>query len=192
MEKKNLLTKTEFDALCDAFHIKENDFFWQANTYFDTKDFALKQKGAALRIREKNGQYELTLKQPASKGLLETNQALSKETAESALTASRFPDGEVKTQLKTSLHLSIEEVTPLGTLKTKRTQHPYRQGLLFLDHSTYLDVEDYEVEMEGPSLEQVNNWLEELLSQFHIPTRTTPNKIKRFFTRQEEIQAKRN
>ncbi len=53
IEFKNLLTKSEFLKLSEALCMKEHDFKQQVNHYFDTKDFSLKQKKSALRIREK-------------------------------------------------------------------------------------------------------------------------------------------
>ncbi|SDI27013.1 CYTH domain-containing protein [Alteribacillus bidgolensis] len=191
IEKKNLLTESEFQTLCKAFNVTDEDFFWQANTYFDTNNYELKNKGAALRIREKNSQFELTLKQPAEEGLLETNQPLTKKEAEEAFTFGRLPAGEVKSQLETTLLISLDDVKPLGTLKTRRTHVRYQAGMLFLDHSVYLDTEDFEVEIEGTSLKEVGNWLEEVLTTYNIPYRTTPNKIKRFFTKKQEIKKKK-
>lgn len=188
IEKKNLLTEAEFQRLCKAFNLKDDDFFWQSNTYFDTSDYELKNKGAALRIREKNSQFELTLKQPATEGLLETNQPLTKKEAEEAFTSTRLPAGEVKSQLETTLSISLDDVKKLGTLKTRRTHIPYQAGMLFLDHSVYLDTEDFEVEIEGTSLKEVDNLLNEVLTTYNIPYRKTPNKIKRFFTKKQEKQ----
>ena len=74
IEYKNLLTKQDFERLVQFFKIESNQFFTQQNHYFDTTDFRLKKSGSALRIREKNETYELTLKQPAAEGKLETNQ----------------------------------------------------------------------------------------------------------------------
>ena len=39
----------------------------------------LKSRGSALRVREKDGKFELTLKEPAGEGLLETTQILNKK-----------------------------------------------------------------------------------------------------------------
>ncbi|MFB4165705.1 CYTH domain-containing protein [Alteribacillus sp. JSM 102045] len=187
IEKKNLLTEKEFQTLCKAFSLNDEDFLWQANTYFDTSGYKLRDKGAALRIRQKKNQYELTLKQPSTPGLLETNQELTEKDAEEAIRSARIPAGEVKDQLKTSVQISGNNVQPLGTLKTRRAHAPYKSGILFLDHSVYLDTEDYEIEIEGPSSAEVEEWLDEVLQKYDIPYRTTPNKIKRFFTRKEEM-----
>ncbi|SFP80105.1 CYTH domain-containing protein [Salibacterium halotolerans] len=189
IEKKNLITKKEFEQLCRRFDIQEDQFTRQANTYFDTDDGAVRKEGAALRIREKNNDMVLTLKQPAPEGLLETNQPLSPQEAEDVITGRSFPEGEVKNALTESLHIHPENLGRLGTLETLRTQFPYKTGILFLDHSTYLDTEDFEIEIEGSSEKEVEAWLDELLQEQNIPARSTPNKIKRFFLRKQEINA---
>src|SRR5690625_4119666 len=80
IEYKMLLTKTEFERL-----LSSNPFpkagEKQINYYFDTKHFSLQKKSCALRIREKNNIYQLTLKEPHTTGLLETHDTLSKKDA---------------------------------------------------------------------------------------------------------------
>ncbi|MFP3488877.1 CYTH domain-containing protein, partial [Staphylococcus sp. SIMBA_130] len=53
----------------------------QINHYFETKEFSLKELGCAIRIREKDGKYTLTLKEPHPDGLLETHDLLTKQEA---------------------------------------------------------------------------------------------------------------
>ena len=53
IEFKNLLSIEEFNRMITYFQLSDDDFFRQINHYFDTKDFALKNLGCALRIREK-------------------------------------------------------------------------------------------------------------------------------------------
>ena len=61
IEFKNMLTEDEFHKFLTHFQITSTDFFKQENHYFDTKDFALKEHGCALRIREKKDRFEMTL-----------------------------------------------------------------------------------------------------------------------------------
>ena len=77
IEFKNMLTKEEYESVIKTFHIHESSIYTQENHYFDTADFDLKEKSSALRIRQKDGKFEMTLKQPCKEGLLETNQALT-------------------------------------------------------------------------------------------------------------------
>ncbi|MFZ4450422.1 CYTH domain-containing protein [Salibacterium aidingense] len=186
IEEKNLLTRNEFDMLADTYQIKPPQFFWQANTYFDTPALEIKEQGAALRVRTKSNNYELTLKQPASAGLLETNQTLTEVEAKRLMEQAELPEGEVKE----SLHPFIGDTSmlqKLGTLETYRAQTSHETGILFLDHSVYLDTEDFELEIEGSSEEEVRKWLTSILTDHDIPARPTPNKIKRFFTRKQEL-----
>jgi len=100
IEFKNMVSETDFKRLVDTFQLQLGDFPVQHNHYFDTEAFLLKQAGCALRIREKNGMFELTLKEPATDGLLETNEKISCAVAETLLTGGAFPDGPVKQALQ--------------------------------------------------------------------------------------------
>lgn len=180
IEFKNLVTEEEFNRLTSHFHIKEEDFISQDNHYFDTSDYQLKEMQSALRIREKNGTYTLTLKTPLKEDLLETNQPLSKDQSYSLLHEGLFPEGEVRDVLN-SLSIAYESLQHFGTLSTSRVEIPYRDGLLVFDHSTYLQKEDYELEYEVKERTSGEAIFLELLDQHQIPLRQTDNKIKRFY-----------
>src|SRR5699024_11479055 len=78
IEFKNLLTKEEFNQIRTYLSFPDKGVA-QTNFYFETKDFTLKNNHAALRIREKNGEYTLTLKQPGGQGLLERSEEHTSE-----------------------------------------------------------------------------------------------------------------
>ncbi|QNG59566.1 CYTH domain-containing protein [Metabacillus idriensis] len=181
IEFKNLLTEEEFLRLAGFFHITKDDFSLQENHYFDTPDFQLKEMGSALRIRNKNNQYILTLKEPAPVGLLETHQILNRKHADQILSsAACIPAGQIMDRLQ-SLGIDGESITFFGTLSTNRSEKKYKEGLIVLDHSRYLNREDYEIEYEVSNAESGLAIFHELLSALHIPIRETPNKIKRFY-----------
>lgn len=180
IEFKNILLKEEFLLLIHHFSIKESQFFDQENHYFDTPNFSLKEQNSALRIREKNGQYEMTLKQPAKEGLLETNQLLSMEEALIALSGGGLPAGTVS-EMIANMSISYAKLTYFGSLKTKRVEFTYHNGLLVLDHSSYLNKEDFEVEYEVENYREGDQVFHQLLQRFNIPVRKTDNKIKRFY-----------
>ncbi|PFA66389.1 CYTH domain-containing protein [Bacillus sp. AFS015802] len=180
IEFKNLVTEDEFIRLTSHFHIKEVDFISQDNHYFDTSDYRLKEKQSALRIREKNGGYTLTLKTPLNEDLLETNQTLSKQEAHSLLHEGTFPQGEVSDALE-SLSIPRASLQHFGTLSTSRAEIDYRDGLLVFDKSSYLQKEDYELEYEVKERTSGEAIFLELLKEHHIPLRKTENKIKRFY-----------
>lgn len=180
IEFKNLLTKEEFYKLQDFFHIDEKDFAKQVNYYFDTPDFLLKEKHSALRIREKKDRFQLTLKQPNDIGLLETNQDLTNEEAQQLITSGVFPKGSVRTILS-DLQIDIDSLTNFGTLTTIRAETEYKGGLIVLDHSYYLNSNDYELEYEVSNIDSGKYIFEQLLKTQQIPVRKTHNKIIRLF-----------
>lgn len=181
IEFKNLLTKEEFQTLCHNFHISNEQFVTQKNHYFDTPTFSLKEKGAALRIREKQQIYKLTLKEPAKVGLLETHQLLTKEEVKLALRFSILPkSGPVIERIK-DLKVNLDHLQYFGTLTTDRAETKFKNGLIVLDHSRYLNKEDFEVEYEVQDEKQGKADFLILLQMHNIPVRKTENKIKRFY-----------
>ena len=160
-------------ACPDAYDIADNH-------YFDTPLFHLKDQSSALRIREKNGGFTLTLKTPLEEGLLETNQPLSQKESLSLLKKGEFPDGEVKDVLN-MLSIPISSLEHFGTLTTSRAEIDYRDGLLVFDRSSYLNKVDFELEYEVTNRESGEKIFLELLQELSIPVRKTENKIKRFY-----------
>lgn len=186
IEFKNMLTSEEFLQLKLHFNIDQNKFKKQVNHYFDTPSFSLKSLNSALRIREKGTQFEMTLKQPAKQGLLETNQLLSSEQAENMLNSGKIVDGEVK-EIITKMIEDADTLQYFGSLTTNRAEFNYKDGLLVLDHSDYLNTEDYEIEYEVPDEAEGFKVFSELLSELKIPVRSTDNKIKRFYSKKYSL-----
>lgn len=182
IEFKNLLSIEEFNRMVSSFQLHNDQFIKQINHYFDTKGFALKNKGCALRIREKKSQYELTLKQPHPDGLLETNQSLTAQEAQALMNGGQLQEGPVKSQI-IGLGIDSTQLVYFGTLTTERAELTYQNGLLVLDKSSYLNTVDYEVEYELMNREQGLPIFLALLSQLNIPVRQTKNKIQRFYER---------
>lgn len=180
IEFKNLLTKVEYENLLKTFNVKEKDIVIQSNHYFDTPEFALKNLGSALRIREKKNNFELTLKQPAAVGLLETTQLLSANEFKAAIQQQIFPKGIVQERIE-QLKIAFNKIVYFGSLTTKRAEFPYKEGLLVLDHSFYLNKEDYEIEYEVEDFQSGQLVFQGLLKQYEIPIRKTQNKIARFY-----------
>ncbi|MGV3489332.1 MAG: CYTH domain-containing protein [Tuberibacillus sp.] len=178
IEFKNLLKQDEFLLLLKEFHLKESNFIVQHNDYFDTPSFELKEKGSALRIREKKDQCVLTLKQPAKVGLMETHQRLEKRQAEAIIHGENIPDGEV-TRALIQMNVDTDQLRHLGRLTTMRAEISYRGGTLVFDHSFFGDKEDFELEYEVNNPEEGQRAFFEMLHQFNIPQRKTENKIQR-------------
>jgi uncharacterized protein YjbK len=180
IEFKNMLTKDEYQMLIRFFQIPDEHIILQENHYFDTPSFHLKENGAALRIREKKNQFEMTLKQPYQNGLLETNQNLSPEEAEQAIHTGKLPSGPIK-ELVSKMNISFSDIEYFGSLATKRAEITFKEGLLVFDHSSYLNKEDFELEYEVENYHLGKQIFFEFLDQHNIPQRKTDNKIKRFY-----------
>lgn len=179
IEYKNLLTMEEFNRILTHLPFPEHGET-QINYYFETKHFSLKENGCALRIREKKGQYKLTLKEPHPQGLLETHDTLTKQEALDWIEGNNVPKRHTTKQL-TAKDILPEDLIYYGNLTTERRELKYNHVLVVLDYSTYNGIFDYELEVEAPSEAVGTETFDALLKQFHIKKRNTPNKIKRFF-----------
>ncbi|WP_141432787.1 CYTH domain-containing protein [Bacillus sp. 03113] len=180
IEFKNMLTKDEYRKLINTFELEESAKKSQENHYFDTKDFLLKSKGCALRIRHKHGSYEMTLKQPYEENLLETNQQLTTAEAEEMIRTGRLLNGKIKKYIE-EMNIHPSHLIYFGSLKTDRIEISYKDGILVFDHSFYLNQEDYELEYEVNDRKKGAEIFKELLDNLNIPVRKTENKIKRFY-----------
>lgn len=189
IEFKNMLSEKEFLRLIEAFQLKEDSLVTQLNYYFDTPDFLLKSHHAALRIREKEKRFELTLKEPLDEGLLETTELLDNETALNFIHQNgRFPPGEVLNQLQKYL-LDIRNIQCFGFLRTDRVELDYEGGVLVLDKSSYFQKVDYELEYEVTDYQAGKVIFRELLDSYNIPSRPAENKIMRFY--KESLRVRR-
>jgi uncharacterized protein YjbK len=186
IEFKNMLTEEEFLQLKTHFLLDSGNFKKQVNHYFDTPSFSLKDHHSALRVREKGSQFEMTLKQPADQGLLETTQLLSAAEAEEILSTGKLLDGEVKEAVCNMID-DADELQYFGSLTTERAEFEYKGGLLVLDHSYYLNTEDYEIEYEVTDETNGFRIFSTMLDELKIPVRTTDNKIKRFYTKKYNL-----
>lgn len=193
IEFKNMLTKTEYQTLLKDLNINNEQIYSQENHYFDTPDFALKQARSALRIRKKQNDYEMTLKQPLEVGLMETNQRLSSEEALWAIQSGKLPAGEIKAKID-GMAIPFSKIEYFGSLHTNRVELEYKGGLLVLDHSCYLNKEDFELEFEVQSFHDGMEIFNEILRLYQIPERKTKNKIQRFYEEKysKELRNRKN
>lgn len=180
IEFKNLLTKSEFDALLTAYHFPKNGQT-QVNYYFETKQLELQQKHCALRIRKKNDSYQLTLKEPHKDGILETHDSLTKDEALKSLSSNIVKKSHTSKQLD-KLNININDIFYCGSLTTIRHEVSYNGVLLVLDYSIYNNHSDYELELEAGSKDVGSRLFYKILAEQQIKKRRTPNKIERFFS----------
>ncbi|HWO77518.1 MAG TPA: CYTH domain-containing protein [Bacillus sp. (in: firmicutes)] len=191
IEFKNMLTKADFEKLIKGFKLDKGNFKKQVNFYFDTYDFTLKQHKAALRIREKNGLYELTLKEPLGQGLLETTDILEPVVALDLIKGkTSIPEGDVYVQLQ-KYPLELEQIRLFGSLETERAEVTYEAGLLVFDKSRYFGKDDYEIEYEVTDIEIGKASFLALLEQYDIPINPAENKMIRFYKEKQMEHEKR-
>ncbi len=181
IEFKNLLTQTEYEQLTEELPFDTDNRFTQTNYYFETEAFDLKERGCALRIRKKKDSWTATLKEPHVDGLLETHDTLTEEEVRAWMNDEPSPAPNIDLRLK-NMGLSFSDVQFKGALITERMEVPYKDTLLVLDRSHYNQQTDYELELEAKEKEHGEHVFNEILEQYSISKRETPNKIQRFFS----------
>ena len=127
IEAKALVSQDDYRKLSKLF--PSSPRYTQTNYYIDSDDRILNKEGIALRIREKDGNYELTLKTPLSQGLLEKNAPITKAQFEEFRDHNVFPKGDL-VRFLTMLDIDINTLKILTSLTTDRIDVEYEGGLL--------------------------------------------------------------
>ena len=180
IEFKNLLTKEEYTRLLTFFNIVPEQIIKQENHYFDTPHYDLKNASSGLRIRVLPHRIECTLKERSSENAhLETTDPLTADVAAQMIRGLTFEAPSVEQRLL-EMNINKEELQLFGSLTTKRVELAYEGGLLVLDHSFYLQCEDYEVEYETNDEHTGFSIFEQFLTQHNIEKRYAKKKIARF------------
>ncbi len=166
IEAKVLVKEEDYRKLCKLFHAYPR--FVQTNYYIDSEERILAKEGIALRVREKYGQYELTLKTPLSQGLLEKNAPLTREEFFAFREKGEFPKGD-HVRFLTMLDFDVSTFHILTSLTTDRIDVEYEGGLLSIDKNEYAGKVDYEVEFEYNNIGDAEKILQKLLEDNDIP-----------------------
>ena len=174
IEFKVLIDQDTFDQIINDHHI---DATYQQTNYYLMHP-KLTELKYMLRIREKQGQYELTLKQPQTRGNLETNLTISETTKKMILDhqlvnndifALLKPYGLDSTMFKTDCFLT-----------TTRHEIKTPTGLICLDFNQYNGINDYELEYEVYDFHQGRQAFLDFIAQYQLSyTNSCPSKIKR-------------
>ena len=180
IEFKNMLTKAQYEALLEHFHIQPEQIHYQVNHYFDTEQWHLKQLKSGLRIRQIGNRYECTLKEKTTNNAhLETTDPITSEQAAQYLNGALLETPLVGKRLE-ALHIPIEQLKTFGSLATNRVELSYKGGILVFDHSTYINQQDYEVEYEAVDEETGQMIFDEFLATHQIKKNYAQKKIARF------------
>ena len=178
IEYKVLLTKTQYERL--AKNLPFPAAMTQVNYYFETDQFDLKRNGSALRIRKKNGNYVLTLKEPHEEGILETHDKLTKAEFFQWIDGNPVAKPHTMEQLQKK-EIEIEQLNYYGSLTTERKTFTEQNIAYFLDKSYYLEQTDYELEIEAPTQKQALNAFLNILETYNIEQKEPITKNERFF-----------
>ena len=177
IEAKALVSQDDYRKLAKLF--PDSPRYTQTNHYIDSDERILFKEGIALRIREKNDQYELTLKTPLSQGLLEKNCVITKQQFDDFKEKGIFPKGDTSRFL-TMLDIDIATLKILTSLTTDRIDVEYKGGLLSIDRNCYSGKTDYEVEFEYNNLGGAKKVLSDLFEENGIAyTFTKASKTRR-------------
>ena len=167
IEAKSLISEDEYEKIIDKLNLGKYRKFKQTNYYIDTEDRFLKRNGIALRIREKDENFELTLKTPLSEGLLEKNENISWRGLDNLKNKQIFPEGNIKKFLEI-LGVSIKELKVLTSLTTERISMDYSIYHIDLDKNIYSNIVDYELEVESSSMENAKEEITNILTSCGI------------------------
>ncbi len=129
-EQKIMLTETEYNHMMILFG-QSDETVPQTNYYFDTDDLSMNRQNVTCRIRLKNGKYKATMKIhiPNTDCSTEIDLPTPESTNDNVFTA---------------MGLKLQgELTTERTLLFKNNEFE-----IVLDKNIYLDVVDYELEIE--------------------------------------------
>lgn len=176
IEYKILLSQDIFEKLLKTY-VNHNEYT-QTNYYFTHP--LLKQKKYMLRIREKQGSFELTLKRPHGEHRLETNIMLTYQEKEDFFHKTNISN-EI-TDILRSEGIFLADLQQEFSLTTHRYDIQFDEGILSLDHNLYLGKEDYELEFEVYDEKEGYQKFLEIIKPYHLNYSShCPSKIARVY-----------
>jgi Uncharacterized protein conserved in bacteria len=179
IEFKNLLSQENFYSLCTLFKIQSDDFVLQKNFYYDYDDI-LSEKLMSLRIRIRNNERVITLKQKAVQSQhaqIEITEPLTSSIEEFCANPSELLPKAIRNHLSME-QISLDKLEAIGRVDTLRKELNYQGGLLCLDYNRFNNLdEDYELEFEFNSINDGETLFDNFLVQNNIPLRPAKSKI---------------
>lgn len=172
-ERKRMLSREDYDALCGLLGQLPASDVTQINHYYDTPGGRLRAENTTVRIRDINGRLRGTVKRHGKDGC----------STEEPFRTDRFPEW---------LELDGEMLERRGSLTTRRKSYRMPDGLLLmLDENLYLGKSDYELEIEHPADKtgQAEGVLLCLQALTGHPFPKSETKSERFFRRLEVLNA---
>ena len=150
IEFKMLLKENIFKKILSDYKNQIKDSYQQTNYYLFHP--LLEKKKYSLRIREKKGHYELTLKRPSTIGLNELNIDINNEIFD----------------ILEKENIYIKDLTCGYYLKTTRHDIILSDGVLSLDENEYNHHHDYEIEFEVEDYDQGLQTFKKIIQPYHL------------------------
>jgi len=171
-EYKILVTQEQFEKLLQDY--PQAIFHKQMNTYYDTKDHAIRKAHCAMRIREVDQIYLFTLKKHTKEGVMEY------ETKVAENDPVIFKQPEIKALLdEISIKDPIQKIT---TLTTYRAVIDTGNAELCFDYNEYGNRKDFEIEYEYKKDHDGKTAFNQILSSVGLVYhKNCTSKIKRAF-----------
>ncbi len=168
IEAKVLINEDDYNRVLKFYKKEELQKVTQLNYYIDTDDLLLKQFGIGLRIRQKDF-FVLNMKAPLQEGLLEKKESISEKEFDNFKNNGVFPNGSIK-NLLLMFGVDITKLKIQTTLKTERIviENFSDNEVFAIDKNYYNGLIDYELELEGTSLERAKNSLKERCEELNI------------------------
>ncbi len=181
IEIKSMLDKSTYEELLKQL---ERNEFSQINHYFDSEDFSLKSQNMALRVREKDGNYKLTLKVKKDAILThEISDVLDREQF-CELLNNRYVNTENVANYLQDCNLGSLKLVNIISFETIRNVVEFKDYKLFLDHTIYDNSEDFELEIEAKSVEVCKQTFAFYAKKYNL-TRNYVTKIARAYKNRE-------
>ena len=168
IEAKVLINEDDYNRVLKFYKKEELQKVTQLNYYIDTDALLLKQFGIGLRIRQKDF-FVLNMKAPLQEGLLEKKESISEKEFDNFKNNGVFPNGSIK-NLLLMFGVDITKLKIQTTLKTERIviENFSDNEVFAIDKNYYNGLIDYELELEGTSLERAKNSLKERCEELNI------------------------
>ena len=168
IEAKFLINEDDYNRVLKFYKKEELQKVTQLNYYIDTDDLLLKQFGIGLRVRQKDF-FVLNMKAPLQEGLLEKKESISEKEFDNFKNNGVFPNGSIK-NLLLMFGVDITKLKIQTTLKTERIviENFSDNEVFAIDKNYYNGLIDYELELEGTSLERAKNSLKEKCEELNI------------------------
>lgn len=179
IEAKCLISENNYKKVLDLLESRKTNVVKNTNHYIDTDSFVLKDHGIGLRIRETDI-FELTIKAPIAEGLLENKVLISKEQFDNFDKKGIFPDTSITEFIK-MLNVDVNSLKIQAEMITERIEIKDFEnvGTLCIDKNSYNGLVDYELELEGESMDKVKTKLKELCAKLNIPYKDNLNSKQR-------------